>query len=238
MKPRKWILLPFWECFKTNVIAIAIVITFNVIVIKYIIILFIRNRNRLHLWSNRPMSGMHNSNLGCINVLSIIEPWLFHSWRLTHFQIGVNLGSDGMQRWSCTYNNKSFHRTYIINCSITADFERRKIQDHKLIHPIAHITKDSKISSIAWQQASLNYKSFLHRTQSKKLPRKVCRVRSDSDFPVVSGGLSECARVCKIGTPFLIYALWGKPIFSLRAFIEFWAFVYGFNFFKLLHIIS
>jgi len=36
----------FYGCFKTNVIAIVIVITYNVIVIDYIAILFIRNRNR------------------------------------------------------------------------------------------------------------------------------------------------------------------------------------------------
>jgi len=36
----------FVLCFKTNAIAIVIVITFNVIVIDYIVILFIRNRNR------------------------------------------------------------------------------------------------------------------------------------------------------------------------------------------------
>ena len=45
----------FWRCFKINVIAIVIAITFNVI--GYIVILFIRNRNRLHLCCNRPMSG-------------------------------------------------------------------------------------------------------------------------------------------------------------------------------------
>ena len=39
-------LFSFWECFKTNVTAIVIVITHNVIVIviDYIVILFIRNR--------------------------------------------------------------------------------------------------------------------------------------------------------------------------------------------------
>ena len=46
LRARKWVLFSFWECFKTNVIAIAIVITFNVIVIDYILILFIRNHNR------------------------------------------------------------------------------------------------------------------------------------------------------------------------------------------------
>ena len=37
-------LFSFWGCFKTNVIAIVIVITFNVIVIDYIQILCIRNQ--------------------------------------------------------------------------------------------------------------------------------------------------------------------------------------------------
>jgi len=45
-KPYKWVLFSFWGCLKTNVIAIVIVITYNVIVIDYIAILFIRNRNR------------------------------------------------------------------------------------------------------------------------------------------------------------------------------------------------
>jgi len=40
------VLFSFYECFKTNVIAIVIVITFSiiVIVIEYIVIFFIRNR--------------------------------------------------------------------------------------------------------------------------------------------------------------------------------------------------
>jgi len=57
VKPCKWVLLSFWQCFKTNVIAIVIVVTFNVIiiVIDYTAILFIRNR--LHLCCYRPMSA-------------------------------------------------------------------------------------------------------------------------------------------------------------------------------------
>ena len=57
IKPCKWVLFSFWRCFQTNVIAIVIVITSNVIVIDYIVILLIRNRNRLHLWCNRLMSA-------------------------------------------------------------------------------------------------------------------------------------------------------------------------------------
>jgi len=49
-------LLSFSECFKTNVITNAIPITYSVIVIDCIVILFIRNPNRLHLCCNRPMS--------------------------------------------------------------------------------------------------------------------------------------------------------------------------------------
>jgi len=44
VKPRKWVLFFFWECSETNVIAIVIVITFNVIVIEYVGILCIRNQ--------------------------------------------------------------------------------------------------------------------------------------------------------------------------------------------------
>jgi len=39
-------LLSCWKCFKTDVIAIVIVITFSVIVIDYIVILIIPDRNR------------------------------------------------------------------------------------------------------------------------------------------------------------------------------------------------
>jgi len=39
-----------------------------------------------------------------------------------------------------------------------------------------------------------------------------------SGFLQTSSGLSECAGCAKWGPPFSIYALWGGPIFSLRAF--------------------
>ena len=45
IKQCKWHLFSFWGCLKVNVITILIMITFNVIVIDYIVILFIRNRN-------------------------------------------------------------------------------------------------------------------------------------------------------------------------------------------------
>jgi len=38
-------LFSFWGCFKTNAIAIVIVITFIVILIGYVVILFISNRH-------------------------------------------------------------------------------------------------------------------------------------------------------------------------------------------------
>jgi len=46
IKPCKWVVFSYLGCLKRKVIAIVIVITFNVIVIDYIVILFIRNRNR------------------------------------------------------------------------------------------------------------------------------------------------------------------------------------------------
>jgi len=44
----------FWRCFRKNVIAIVVVVTSNVVVFDYIVILFIRNRNRIQqVASNR-----------------------------------------------------------------------------------------------------------------------------------------------------------------------------------------
>ena len=53
VKPCQWVLFSFWGCFKT--IVIAIVSTFNVIEIDHVAC----NRNRLHLWCNRPMYDPH-----------------------------------------------------------------------------------------------------------------------------------------------------------------------------------
>jgi len=41
-----------------------------------------------------------------------------------------------------------------------------------------------------------------------------------------NSGLSECRGCAKWGPPFSIYALWGAPIFSLRAFKILWDFLY------------
>jgi len=78
-KPRKWALFSFWGCFKTNVIAVIIMINFNVIIIDYIVTLFIciviehvaSNHNRLHLCCNHPMSD-HGWKLRCRD-----EYWYF-----------------------------------------------------------------------------------------------------------------------------------------------------------------
>jgi len=42
------VLFSFWRCLKTNVITIVIVISFNVIVMDYIVILFVCNPNHIY----------------------------------------------------------------------------------------------------------------------------------------------------------------------------------------------
>jgi len=112
----------FWRCFKTNVIAIVVVITF--------VILFIRHLDRLHLWCNRSMSGvsvalnryrrilfLHSSETTCVN-MAVIHILCLESQTLAkkRFSLKVFLIAP-----LSLFSNSSIHSRYLslMTCLVT-----------------------------------------------------------------------------------------------------------------------